>query len=261
MTDIEPLRRPLRLRNAVSDVVALRRRLAKAVDEVLAEAERGTVTEQRAKQIKKAAKAIRARDARRNHAARTQRLAAISANSAELPTGRLFPVFYADPAWKFEVYDDVTGGERSPERYYPTTTTDKIAAMRFGQRAATNNAVLFLWATVPMLPQALEVMKAWDFDYKSQFVWVKDQIGTGYWNRNQHELLLIGTRGNFPAPLPERLESSVIKAARREHSRKPDEARDLIKRMYPDLPRIELFARERHEGWNVWGNEVTEDAA
>jgi N6-adenosine-specific RNA methylase IME4 len=239
-----------------------------AVDQVLAEAERGNVTEKRAKQIAKAATAIRGRKAHRNHARRTRHLAAISANTgAALPTGQRYCLLYADPAWRYEAYNSVTGRERSPERHYPTMTTEAICDLRVGGRTvdelAMDDAVLFLWVTSQHLQHAFRVIEAWgDFQYVTSMVWVKDGFSLGHWVRNQHEILLIAKRGNFPAPLEANRPPSVIHAARREHSRKPDEARELIMRMYPDLPKIELFARERHEGWEVWGNEVpTEDAA
>ena len=122
---------------------------------------------------------------------------------------------------------------------------------------AAADAVLFLWATVPMLPQALETMSAWDFNYKSSFVWVKDKIGLGFWNRNQHELLLIGTRGNIPAPAPGTQSSSVIEAPRRRHSEKPACVREMISAMFPNVPKLEMFARgECVPGWDFWGNEA-----
>jgi N6-adenosine-specific RNA methylase IME4 len=108
-----------------------------------------------------------------------------------------------------------------------------------------------------MLPQALEVMKAWGFEYRSQFVWAKDRAGTGYWNRNQHELLLVGVRGDVPAPAPGSQWSSLIPAPVGEHSRKPDEARRMIESYFPSLPKIELFARGKaRPGWEIWGSEA-----
>src|SRR5215471_15309077 len=98
--------------------------------------------------------------------------------------------------------------------------------------------------------------RPWGFAYKSNVVWVKDKIGLGYLVRNQHELLLIATRGDIPTPLPAQRPASVINAPRREHSRKPDEACALIERMYPNLPKIELFARNAREGWAAWGNQA-----
>jgi N6-adenosine-specific RNA methylase IME4 len=85
---------------------------------------------------------------------------------------------------------------------------------------------------------------------------VKDKIGTGYWFRNQHELLLVGTRGAVPAPAPGTQARSVIVAPRGKHSAKPVEVREMIERLYPTLPKIELFARERVPGWDAWGNEI-----
>jgi N6-adenosine-specific RNA methylase IME4 len=116
--------------------------------------------------------------------------------------------------------------------------------------------VLFLWTTSPHLHEAFEVLGAWGFEYVSNVAWLKDKIGLGYWVRNQHELLLIARRGDMPTPPPANRPSSVINAPRREHSRKPDEAYALIERMYPTLPKIELFARSAREGWAAWGNEA-----
>jgi ParB-like chromosome segregation protein Spo0J len=90
-----------------------------------------------------------------------------------------------------------------------------------------------------------------------RIVWVKDKIGLGYFVRNQHELLLVATRGDMPSPSPGNRPPSVITAPRREHSRKPDEAYELIERMYPELPKLELFARQQRPGWAAWGNETS----
>jgi N6-adenosine-specific RNA methylase IME4 len=99
-------------------------------------------------------------------------------------------------------------------------------------------------------------LRTWGFDYVTNMAWVKESIGLGYWFRNQHELLLLGRRGDIPAPLAHTLPPSVIHAPRREHSRKPDEAYQLIERIYPDLPKIELFARDARPGWSAWGNQA-----
>ena len=121
---------------------------------------------------------------------------------------------------------------------------------------ATPDAVLFLWVPGACLPEAFEVLEAWGFEYVTNIVWIKNVVGLGNWVRNQHEILLIGRRGDMPSPLPANRPPSVIQAPRREHSQKPDEAYDLIERMYPDLPKIELFARNARPGWAAWGNEM-----
>ena len=149
--------------------------------------------------------------------------------------------------------------DRAADNHYPTMTFDQIKALRV---PAADDCVLFMWATVPMLPQALAVIDTWGFQYKTHFVWVKDRIGTGYWNRNTHEILLVATRSNVPAPAPGMQYPSVITAPAGRHSEKPAEFAEMIERYYPTTPKLEMFARAAHLGWDVWGNEVdTTDAA
>ena len=132
---------------------------------------------------------------------------------------------------------------------------DDIKAMPVGSLAATD-CVLLLWTTAPVLRQAIEVLEAWGFAYKTNLIWVKNRAGTGYWLR-RHEQLLIGTRGKIPAPLPGDQEDSIIEAPVGAHSEKPLAVAELIERWYPDLPKIELFRRgPPRPGWDAWGNEV-----
>ena len=105
-----------------------------------------------------------------------------------------YAVIVADPEWRFEPRSRETGMDRAADNHYPTSELDAIKARGVASIAA-DDCVLFLWATAPMLPQALAVMEAWGFAYKSHAIWVKDRIGTGYWFRNKHELLLIGPEG------------------------------------------------------------------
>ena len=105
-------------------------------------------------------------------------------------------------------------------------------------------------------------MDAWGFEYRSNYVWVKDRIGTGYWNRNAHEHLLIGVRGNIPAPAMGTQWESVVEAPVGEHSAKPDVFLKMVEEYYPNLPKIELNCRgEGRPGWAVWGNEAEIEAA
>lgn len=172
-----------------------------------------------------------------------------------------YGVIVADPEWRFEVYSRDTGMDRAADNHYPTSVTDEIAARPVNTIAA-DDCVLFLWATVPMLEDALRVLHAWGFEYRSQFVWVKDRLGTGYWNRNQHEILLIGVRGKPPAPAPGTRERSVISEPTGEHSAKPEIVLEYIENWYPTLPKIELNRRgPPRPGWDAWGNEATEAAA
>lgn len=166
-----------------------------------------------------------------------------------LPEGP-FELLYADPPWQL----GNPNSPAAPENHYPTMPLDEIAEMTI---PAADNALLFLWAVNCLLPEALQVMDAWGFEYRTNLVWVKQSIGTGRWARNQHELLLLGRRGNYPAPDPHTLCSSVIKADRRHHSAKPEVVYELIERMYPHASKVELFARGKpRPGWVFWGNEV-----
>ena len=161
-----------------------------------------------------------------------------------LPEGE-FNVIYADPPWEYEV--PLRG---SPDLHYPVMPTEEICGLKI---PAAKDAVLFLWATNPKLEDALKVMEAWGFTYKTNMVWVKDRMGTGYYFRGQHELLLVGIKGNFSPPLEENRPPSVLFAPVREHSRKPDEVYEIIERMYPHGRYLELFARRKREGWTSWG--------
>ena len=166
---------------------------------------------------------------------------------------KTYGVIYADPPWRFEPYSRDSGMDRAADNHYETMDLDDIKGMAV---PAADDCVLFLWATAPMLPEALEVMTAWGFEYKSHFVWLKDKAGTGYWTRNKHELLLIGTRGEVPAPAPGEQYASVIEAARGKHSAKPACFAEMIEEMFPNVPAVELFARGQRLGWEVWGNEA-----
>lgn len=175
---------------------------------------------------------------------------------AELPPTPPFPtgpfeILLADPAWQLGNPD----GPYAPDRHYSTLPKEAIKALEV---PAAEDALLFLWAVNCLLPQALEVMQAWGFEYLTNLAWVKPSIGLGRWARNRHELLLLlGRRGKFPAPELEDLPDSVIEAPRGRHSEKPACVYGLIERMYPQASKIELFARgEPRPGWVIWGNEA-----
>lgn len=166
-----------------------------------------------------------------------------------------YGVILADPEWKFKTWSEA-GLDRSADNHYPTSVSEQIAA-RDVPSISADDCVLYLWATVPMLVQALAVMGVWGFGYRSHHVWKKDRISTGYWTRNQHEVLLIGARGNVLAPAMGDQFSSVIEAPRGEHSEKPEVVLEMIERLFPHLPKIELNRRGApRPGWDAWGNEV-----
>jgi N6-adenosine-specific RNA methylase IME4 len=166
------------------------------------------------------------------------------------PTGE-DDVLYADPPWPYAFTETPA---RAIENHYPTMTLAQIQALPV---PAAADAVCSLWAPPPKLAEAIGVLAAWGFEYRTCAVWVKDRIGMGYWFRQQHELVLVGRRGQFPVPEPDHRVSSVFHAPRGAHSTKPAEMQHAIAAMYPSARRVELFARTPAPGWAVWGNEVT----
>ncbi len=182
---------------------------------------------------------------------RTEKHAEIAhqAKSAK-PIGEIrpCPIVYADPPWQY----GNTAGASAAEDEYPTMPLADICAL---QVPATRDAVLFLWATSPLLPEAMKVITAWGFTYKGSIIWDKD-MGTGNWVLNCHELLLIAVRGDIPCPAPANRPKSVVRAPRGKHSAKPEVFAEMIERMFPGLPKVEMFARSARDGWTVWGNQA-----
>jgi len=165
-----------------------------------------------------------------------------------------YSIIYADPPWE---YDDPKGNlPRLGGKTYPVLPLEEIKRLPIGT-IVNKDAVLFLWVTMPKLREGLEVIEAWDFKYITcAFTWVKVNknmsiySGLGHWTNGNAELCLLGKRGH-----PQRIRrdvKQVIMAQLREHSRKPDGVRDRIVQLMGDLPRIELFARQYIEGWDVW---------
>jgi N6-adenosine-specific RNA methylase IME4 len=179
---------------------------------------------------------------------------------------RKFGTIYADPPWSFRTFS-AKGQGRSAERHYATMSIPDIAALPVSDLAMPDD-VLLMWATMPLLPEAIDVMRSWGFRYKTcAFTWMKQRrkaaqlftdrgdvfAGMGYWTRSNCELCLLGTRGK-----PKRRSAAVkqaILSPLREHSRKPEETYDRIEALV-DGPYIELFARNTRPGWESWGNQT-----
>src|SRR5262245_24632945 len=153
------------------------------------------------REILRAAQDIRARKAEIRRAERLERLAATCNPKTPFPSDRRYAVLYADPPWHFEVYNEESGVERAAGNHYPTMSFDEICGLPV-QSLASPDAVLFMWTTAPHLRESLDVLGAWRFEYKTNIAWMKDKIGLGYFVRNQHELLLVATRGDMPSPSP-----------------------------------------------------------
>jgi N6-adenosine-specific RNA methylase IME4 len=203
---------------------------------------------------------VRAVRGEQRRAERLQKLVEISRGNTDLPFGRRWPLLFADPPYRYE--HPTFGSSRDIEEHYPTMTLEEICALPVAQIAA-DDALLFLFVPPPILEQAFEIGRRWSFQYRTGLVWDKISIGMGNYVRQQHEHLLIFRRGDFPTPDPALRPPSIFRARRGEHSQKPNAAYELIERMYPGLPRIELFLRGKpRPGWQGWGNQAeTGDAA
>lgn len=209
---------------------------------------------------RKEAVVLRTGDRRVQRLATAERLSQAAPPIASVSATRRYPVVYADPPWKHTTWSEA-GKEKSQENHYPTLSQDELKALPISALAA-QSAALFLWSTGPQLAAAIALIEAWGFTYKSHVVWRKTNEdgtphrGTGYWFISVHELLLVATRGDIPAPLMGTQELSEISAPVGRHSEKPARFHELIERYFPDVGRIELFARARRDGWDAWGNEV-----
>lgn len=179
----------------------------------------------------------------------------------DLPNKK-YAIIYADPPWTFKTYSD-KGKDRGAEKHYHCMSKREIQELPVAE-IADKDCVLFLWVTWPCIKEGLELIEKWGFRYKTcAFNWVKRNRvsdgwfwGLGFWTRSNSEVCLLATKGH-----PKRVSKSVHQvcdARVREHSRKPDEVRDRIVELMGDLPRIELFARGKVAGWDVWGDEAEE---
>lgn len=176
-------------------------------------------------------------------------------------TDKKYQLIYADPPWQYQ--DKQNARERGASYKYQTQDLNWIKNMPI-QDIVDENCVLFLWATFPLLPDALQVIDAWGFKYRTvAFNWVKKNKiadswfwGMGNYTRSNSEVCLLAIKGKSP---PKRICNnvhSVVDARIERHSKKPDEVRDRIVALMGDIPRIELFARQKTEGWDAWGNEI-----
>jgi len=173
-----------------------------------------------------------------------------------------YSVIYADPPWSYEHGDVPQGGV---DKHYSTMDIDAIKALPVGL-IADDPSVLLLWATFPLLPEALSVIAAWGFTYKTLgFSWIKKNdngtpfFGVGYYAKSNCEVVLLGTKGDAHKLVRSNSVSSVIFAPLKNHSQKPSEVRSRIVQLFGDVPRIELFGRDRVEGWDCWGNQAPTD--
>lgn len=165
-----------------------------------------------------------------------------------LPEGK-FRVILADPPWQF----DNQGFEESAQQHYPTMSCEKICKLPIKEKIG-EKAVLFLWVVNAFLEEGLRVCEEWGFEYKTNMIWIKEKgPSIGWFTRGRHEMLFIATKGE--GMHPKEKFNSWFKAPVIQHSKKPELAYEMIERMY-DGPYLELFARDKRENWDSWGDEL-----
>jgi len=248
-----------------------------ALDDILAHGDEPTRAALK-RAIQPVVKSIRADIQAEKKERRQAREIELGARQAALPQKK-YGIIVADPEWRFEPYSTDTGMDRAADNHYPTS--DLLTIMRRDVGAlADKDCVLFLWATAPMLIEAICVLDAWGFSwierdastgflspnktrarYVTNFCWIKHKMAGGYWNRGKHELLLVATRGNPVAPAQgDQLKSDFDGAAHAadaaNHSAKPEDFMAWIDANWPNTPKIELNARRVRPGWDAWGFEA-----
>jgi len=171
---------------------------------------------------------------------------------------RKYQIIYADPPWSYKKtalnYNGSHGRLNDTWHYYDEMDIDDIKNLNI---PSEKDSWLLLWATVGKLPEAIETLKAWGFEYRTCAIWDKWHLGLGWFFRIQHEILLIGRKGK--PKQPEIRVRSIFLEKRTTHSKKPKCIREWIEGAFPEQTKLELFAREKHDGWDSWGNEVKSD--
>lgn len=185
----------------------------------------------------------------------------------EFCDGKKFKTILADPPWQFQNRTGKMAPEHKRLNRYPTMKLDEIKQLPVSQ-VSDDTSHLYLWVPNALLPEGLEVMSSWGFQYKTNIIWEKirkdggpDGRGVGFYFRNVTEILLFGIRGTKARTLaPARSQVNILRTQKREHSRKPDEIFDIIEAC-SEGPYLELFARGKREDWLLWGNQAEEEYA
>ena len=186
-------------------------------------------------------------------------------NFIKYTQGKKYKTIYADPPWQFQNRTGKVAPEHKRLNRYPTMKLEDIMKIPVGD-VADEKSHLYLWVPNALLPEGLQVMEAWGFEYKTNLIWEKtrkdgepDGRGVGFYFRNVTEILLFGIKGEKNRTLdPGRSQVNLIRAMKKEHSRKPEEFIDLIEKC-SNAPYLEVFARGNRDSWDMWGNQATED--
>ena len=196
---------------------------------------------------------------------REEREKELGAKQLAFPT-KEYGVIVCDDAWDFEPWSRETGMDRHAANHYVVedahTAAELHKATKDRFKCAAKDCLLAMWATVPHLAVAVDLLRLRGFRYVSNYTWGKHKAGTGHWNRNKHETLLLGVRGNVPCPAPGKQWDSLQMAPATKHSAKPELFLKMLEEYFPNLPKIELNRRGKsRDGWDAWGNEAVQEAA
>lgn len=167
-----------------------------------------------------------------------------------------YDIIYADPPWKYDKslnYKGIHGDVKHIDNYYNQMDINEIKKMNINS-ISKDNCWLILWTTVPKIREGLEVLESWGFKYRTSAIWDKEELGMGWFFRIQHEIILIGIKGNPKKPNIK--ERSIFREKRTIHSKKPNCVKDWINKAFKDMDKIELFSRQEIYGWDSFGNEV-----
>jgi N6-adenosine-specific RNA methylase IME4 len=234
----------------------------KALLEALPRDASGKLTAGAKKEIRKVAKEVRSEDQAEKKRKRDEKEQKLGAKIRSLPDIKA-GLILSDFEWHFKVRSEATGMDRHASNHYVTAkeaSTPEAIVERQRERMsiAADDCIHLMWCPASFNAVALKVMELQGFTYVSQFCWIKPGIGTGFWVRDRHELLLIGVKGRIPCPAMGDQFDSAIEAAKGEHSEKPDFQYEIAEHYFPSLPKIELNARRHREGWISWGNQLPE---
>jgi N6-adenosine-specific RNA methylase IME4 len=173
-----------------------------------------------------------------------------------------YSVIYCDPPWQYEGSECLAKKsllDGNDNFHYNTIPLEELKGLRVWD-ISEDNCLLFMWVVSPLLPDALEVMSAWGFKFSTVgFVWYKQKVNPGHYTLSECELCLIGKKGNIPELRGAQNVRQFLSKEKGKHSKKPSEIRYRIEMMFPNHTRIELFSRNRVEGWDCWGDQVPAD--
>ena len=173
----------------------------------------------------------------------------------------MYEIIYCDPPWDYKGQKQHTGSKGKSsggaETHYPTMKLPELKGLKpMIDNLADEDCLLFMWSSSPHLDQAIDLLKAWGFQWSTiGFVWNKMRVNPSFYTMSQCEICLVGKRGKIPQPRGARNIRQYLEHPREKHSKKPDEVRTRIEEMFPSQNKIELFARQRCSGWDAWGNE------